>query len=426
MEVKYRLVKGTVSGQKFYRSLSPSYPQMDWHTTEKDTYGIKCHWGQRKLMFSEIEFLTIVSKHYKLENCLVVYVGSANGVHLNVFTETLFPQVHWLLYDPAPFRIKESNRVTIKTGKNGYFTNDKVQEVLQIAAGRDILFVSDIRMSTDDVAVTEDMLAQQRWAIMMGAKAIMLKLRFPFVHDAPGGARMLDPAIHDKLDYSARDPLTQDKVTYDGPKPTTTQMVYLDGQVQLQLYAPTYSSETRLISMAKDGKYPMRLYDAYKYESQLLYFNQVDRVSKTFKYRDSPKLKEHLLGYDDGYESVAEYVLASEYLVSVGKEPTLDNIVQMLYMVDHRLRQLTQRTLLDCNHITNAKAKKEAIKYRKSFLRNMDAQRKLLESSMVTQAELFEKRVKGLPGVSPNLLTKEQYAEQLAVLRAALCAKQAS
>src|SRR5688572_5255739 len=57
------------------------------------------HWGQRKLLLSEIEFLTWHAFH----GCAVVYAGAAPGTHIPYLCK-LFPWVQkWILYDPTPF-----------------------------------------------------------------------------------------------------------------------------------------------------------------------------------------------------------------------------------------------------------------------------------------------------------------------------------
>ena len=56
-----------------------------------------CHWGQRKLLFSELEFLTKVSFHLNLDECVVVYVGAARGTHISILA-SLFPNVRFIFF----------------------------------------------------------------------------------------------------------------------------------------------------------------------------------------------------------------------------------------------------------------------------------------------------------------------------------------
>ncbi len=88
------------------------------------------HWGQRKLLFTEIEFLTLHCQ----ANCTVVYAGSAPGnitlsISLRIFAhiyvlrsighhiwymaEILFPTLDFILIDPAPFAHKQTPQIQI-------------------------------------------------------------------------------------------------------------------------------------------------------------------------------------------------------------------------------------------------------------------------------------------------------------------------
>ena len=59
------------------------------------------YWGQRKLLFSEIQFLTNVSSYnVPLNQCVLVYIGAAGGAHIP-FLAKLFPQLRMILYDPG-------------------------------------------------------------------------------------------------------------------------------------------------------------------------------------------------------------------------------------------------------------------------------------------------------------------------------------
>jgi hypothetical protein len=90
------------------------------------------HWGQRKLLFTEIEFLTL----HCPANCIVVYAGSApgnimlsislrmfahiyisvlrsTGHHIWYMAEQLFPTLDFILIDPAPFAHKQTPKIQI-------------------------------------------------------------------------------------------------------------------------------------------------------------------------------------------------------------------------------------------------------------------------------------------------------------------------
>ena len=65
------------------------------------------HWGQRKLLMSEIEFLTL----YSSSSQMVVYAGAAPGTHI-AFLSDMFPHLHFYCVDPAPFTVKETEKIT--------------------------------------------------------------------------------------------------------------------------------------------------------------------------------------------------------------------------------------------------------------------------------------------------------------------------
>lgn len=89
------------------------------------------HWGQRKLLMSEIEFLTL---HGHKAN-LVVYAGAAPGTHISMLSE-MFPQHNFILVDPSPFTVKESDRIVCM---QQLFTDELAREIK--AQGKPLLFV---------------------------------------------------------------------------------------------------------------------------------------------------------------------------------------------------------------------------------------------------------------------------------------------
>ena len=68
------------------------------------------HWGQRKLLLSEIEFLARFSE----PGITCVYAGAAPGTHIPYLTQ-LFPEVaRFVLVDPSPFICKPSERIVVR------------------------------------------------------------------------------------------------------------------------------------------------------------------------------------------------------------------------------------------------------------------------------------------------------------------------
>src|SRR5579872_5210738 len=124
-------------------SISDKYPRIMYRRRRVEEK-LAIHWGQRKLLLSEIEFFTLYWDPKLIPNPICVYAGAAPGTHIDMLSK-MFPAFRFELYDPNPFDMKvlgNNDKITIFTGKNGYFTDEMAQKYV----GRnDIFFVSDIR-----------------------------------------------------------------------------------------------------------------------------------------------------------------------------------------------------------------------------------------------------------------------------------------
>lgn len=327
---------------EFTRKLSDKYPVLYWDKHDRE-YKPKCHWGQLKLFYSELEFLTKVSKYYNLDDCVVVYVGSANGAHLNILTK-FYPKLKWILYDPNKFLIEKKHIkegiFEINTGKNGFFTDETVNQVLKKTKNKKILFISDIRADTDDVSIMKNMYQQQKWAIQMNSVMIMMKFRQPFNTNID-------------LNYNTDD--IKDKIKIIDQKKNENCFLYLSGTIQIQVYPPIYSTETRLIAkINNEGKYELKYYDSQEYEGRMLYFNEYVRMQK-HRYKDSHLVKYHIIGFDDSYENVSEYYIIEKYLKSCNKKHKFENILYVLNYIHNNMAKITNKNLFNCQYLTHIK-----------------------------------------------------------------------
>ena len=249
-----------------FMSYMCSYQKMEINTIKKHLYRIlpddmKCekyhrrtkevksviHWGQRKLLLSEIEFLNIfkvkwISNETKL--VYIIYAGSAPGTHI-LYLAKLFKFVHFELYDPRKFSKKMDRCSRIKTHVQ-YFTDETANEwKAENHPDKIILLISDIRtgdietMTSDEVEerVKIDNQWQMNWYNIMNPFMAMFKFRLPY--------------------------------DSDGTTP------YLNGDIYLQAYAPAMSTETRLIVGANAV---IKNYDNRRFEEKLFYFNNYERV----------------------------------------------------------------------------------------------------------------------------------------------------
>lgn len=314
------------------------------------------HWGQRKLLLSEIEFLTLCGS---CENP-VVYAGAAPGTHLTKLAE-MFPHHTFHCYDPAPFNVKDlSNLHTYQT----LFTD----ELAMAYRGKDILFICDIRAAesraeaANDVeeSVSNDMDDQQRWFALMQPVAAMLKFRLSW---KPGKTQYMDGTI---------------LLPVFGPITTTESRLLVIGNSLLAIpnhrlarkrieRSASSSTASQDISSAnaedeidenqgtivlREGGFMMQIrdYDNTAYEEQMFYFNTRQRVA----------LYPHFVegeGLDHCYDCSAEVHILSEYCVQVLGMPCTTKMEQaevascVASMSRTISRSLTgeRRTLLDGN-----------------------------------------------------------------------------
>ena len=89
------------SNKNFY--LSKDYPKLSYY---KGAQAMNVHWGQLKLLGTEILFLISVYDENIHNNPVVVYSGAAAGHHIEIMKK-LFSKIKWILYDPCKFFYKK-------------------------------------------------------------------------------------------------------------------------------------------------------------------------------------------------------------------------------------------------------------------------------------------------------------------------------
>jgi hypothetical protein len=381
--------------RNFSRQIKLTDPTMEYKVvkknepiTEEEIYTSlhNCHWGTLKLFYSEMEFLLLASKHIDIDKCLVLYVGAQPGFRLKyLFVKMFFPKIHMLLYDPRPFDIEEDENITIKTGSEGWFDDNKIDEVLKIANGRKILYISDIRLSDDDEYVKEslihdDMQKQQKWGVMMGAEFMLLKFRMFFYSNSPKDIDFIDNTLPEQ--YS-------DKIVYkknnEKHKSIHNWLLYLNGSIYTQLYAKPRSTESRLfvkkIKYHKDAKeyseedqekYKMKYYDNLKYEGLFNYFNLKTRNEEVV-YKKSDKLIRYLPGQKTSYTSASEYYIMRKYLLFAKERATFKNILNKIIEVYTFFNNKYNNNLIVCSskNLDKIKRSKEESKY-EEFKKQME------------------------------------------------------
>jgi len=253
----------------FTRVLEPDAPQRPYRRRQHERKSV-IHWGQRKLLMAEIEFLTVHAHLHHRQ--LVVYAGAAPGTHINWLAD-LFPQLAFVLVDPNPFVVVATERIRIV---QDYFTDDMARDY----ADQSVLFISDVRTAdwrhqdADQVEtrVARDMQAQRRWVELMSPVMSLLKFRLPYSN------------------WSVN---------------STTE--YFDGDLFLPVWGPQTTTETRLVTQG----ITTRIWDHTIYEQQMFYFNTVTRLAR---YPHQVLAQ----GIDHCYDCASEIHILQNYLRKYG------------------------------------------------------------------------------------------------------------
>jgi len=264
----------------FYSAIYDDMPTLEYQKTSADKMRTTIHNGQRKLLMTEIEFLTL--KYENNKNNIMIYAGAAPGTHI-AYLSSLFPNVTFILVDPNNFTVTETDKIKIR---QEYFTDDLAKQLREKYVNDDnnVLFCSDIRRANPELmnpqeveeTVVEDMKMQIEWVRQLTPNWAMLKFRLPY-------------------DYYKR-------------KNDDDKDLYPDGLVMIQPWAPLSSTETRLIF---DGKnIELIEYDNIKYQNQMFWHNNVGRVNcYDTGYEHDPEN-----GLDHCWDCTREFYILMEYL----------------------------------------------------------------------------------------------------------------
>jgi hypothetical protein len=223
---------------RFSRILDPATPRIQYET-RKLQIKRTLHWGQLKLMLTEIEFIILAMKQqieesrFIYDRIYLIYAGAAPGNHIR-YLQKLFPNVQFELYDPNRFAIKSHKNINLH---NRLFTNEDAKYwTTSNHPDKYIIFCSDIRREpATESNVKLDMGLQLSWWEIMSPELTMFKFRLPW---------------------------------------HTGNTEYPKGDIYLQPFPGHNSTETRLI-VKKNA--PIISYDNQKYEEQMFYHNTILR-----------------------------------------------------------------------------------------------------------------------------------------------------
>jgi hypothetical protein len=252
------------------------------------TFKRALHWGQLKLILSEIEFLTKVLEDKPTKPIHFVYAGAAPGNHIK-YLQKMFPTVYFELYDPNKFAISGNKNLKIY---NTFFTSDIAKS---IATRKDIYlaFCSDIRTepaTEENVKQNSDM--QLEWWKIMSPDMTMFKFRLP----------------------------------WDDGKTE-----YPEGDIYVQAYPGPTSTETRLI-VKKNAK--LIKYDNKQYEHACFYHNSINRNCKYITELGELNLESD--GLDNCYDCSSFITIVSNYIKTTGSKK---NILDLIKSIEHEIMQ---------------------------------------------------------------------------------------
>ena len=252
------------------------------------------HFGQTKLLMSEIQLLTMYYKNNPKSNPVIIYIGAAPGIHLE-YLKYLFPKVKFILYDGAPFHRKLQGAVFDDTYElhNEFFTDEKCKELKKrlVKPDVDILFVSDIRLGGKTKKLFEEQVARDNelqlgWVKILKPKYSLLKFRLPYF-----------------LKHGQS-------------------LSYVKGKAMFQIWPKVDSTETRLLVTRANIGTTIK-YDFKSYEETLFYHNKWVRrycfpLSHVFDKSDQEEVGKQIYGKNNSYctcyDCMAELYALQEYV----------------------------------------------------------------------------------------------------------------
>lgn len=329
----------------FETILSPNYKELEFKPEFYTEFKTE-HLGQRKLLISEIEFITLYGNLSKK----ILYIGAGPGIHIP-YLSSLFPTHKFILWDPVfsnkkmenenikMFNIRIENIKKFEENIAKFDRSNFIEIHTKIFTDKDaelytndnFLFISDIRTISNieeiDIKnkdVEENMRLQEKWVEIIKPTMSMLKFKLPFSE------------INKKKIF--------------------TEYKYLDGDLYIQAWSK-HSNETRLIT---DGKFK-KCYNPYIYEKNMLFFQKIARES----YYDNDI--ENSYEYDHCYDCTREIEVLNKYI----KEKTGNdgNILKMKREIDEESNQM----MIPGKLLRNIPINKEIVEHYKNSTTNNKA-----------------------------------------------------
>lgn len=254
------------------------------------------HFGQLKLLLSEIDFLSQLPN----EPILVLYPGGGPGDHIPLLSQ-MFENFYFMLVDPV-FSGKERIRIIIHPSdriilRATLFDDKTIDEFKNIP---NKVMISDIRSVPAGVTDYEkefeknvifDMKLQAEFFEKLHRPFSLLKFRLPY---------------------------------------TEKKTEYLDGDLYFQAFPKETSTEMRLIPYRESGHARKKIYDNVEVEEKMFYFNTEYR-NKTFY--DSELGGDPVFGKN--YDILSEAMIIKKWLKWAKIEINTKNIFNMMGIIDN-------------------------------------------------------------------------------------------
>lgn len=339
------------------------------------------HIGQRKLFDNELKFITenipnVIEPRDITHRVYVVYAGAAPSNHTGLLSDLVNGgdindgnvEIVFILVDPNAFDIfdkkpvylwkksdsaitPDSAEIMLKRAVDGneriYIINDLFTPMLAHAIVKiigNVYFISDIRTNISDGRRNPDSLdilwnlsQQYNWMNIMKPVMSMLKFRHPFYVEDPEVFNELSKQSPYKDDFDISKQLGIDFVENF----KTKKLVYWNGIVDLQPFPGLSSTETRLVTPARE------LNDwgtPEVYENKLFYYNNIERCYGHHINENADKK----LGFDHCNDCAIENYIWKKY---VAKYPnTAKRMGPDITDLVAKLSKNTRRSLLRDNH----------------------------------------------------------------------------
>ncbi len=284
-----------------------------------DKNNLYCIDEQRNNLFSTIEYLNLVNEKYDLKDIICVFINELENVNLQIIYD-MFKKLEYIIFDPSKYLGKQNifEKDNIKILLENY--NDesylKIKELNK--KNKKIIIFSNLKYNNNEKDIITNLKKQELWCKQLDVISFFIKFK-----------------IINELAHSLEN-INLENFTY------------LKGDIYIPLYSNINNEEFNLINI---GELKYENYNLLKIKDELRYYHNFERVN-IFEYKNSKILKDNLLGYDDGYESVGEYYILYEYFKNKNNKNNIDinvgPIIELLYKINLYYLNILQNSLVTC------------------------------------------------------------------------------